>query len=80
MTNLRERVYSKTKSIHTRMSKMKRKTFVSSEKKTSVGDKKIKVAEIEQAALKSVITLVDKSGVTSLEGLLNHRVTDENIL
>ena len=77
-TFLDERVYSRTKSFHDRMKKMKRKTFATaSSDKPASGRSKQKVAEIEQEALKSVINLVDRTDSVDLETLMNSRVTDE---
>ena len=79
-THLQERVYSKTKSIHAKMKKMNRKTFATTaSSQPAAGDKKMKIAEIEQAALKSVINLVDRSEAVELDTLLDNRVTEECI-
>ena len=77
-TFLDERVYSKQKSTHARIKKMNRKSFASSQVIKDSKDKKIKLAEMEQNALKSVIDVVQKSEGLSLEDMLKHRVTEEN--
>ena len=77
-TFLQERVYSKTKSIHERMKRNNRKTFTSVlTDKTGTGQTKIKITEIEQAALNSVINLVDRTNSVDLVTLMNYRITDE---
>ena len=57
---------------------MNRKSFASSQVIKDSKDKKMKLAEMEQNALKSVIDVVQKSEVLSLEDILKHRVTEEN--
>ena len=59
---LNERVFSKQKSLHARIKRMNRKTFASAKTKVTKS-KQVKNAEMEQDALKSVINLVEKSGV-----------------
>ena len=75
-TNLQERVYtcSKAKSVHARIKKRKRTT---QSIQPVGGEKKVKFAEIEQAALKYVINLVDRSKAIKLDALLDSRVTEE---
>ena len=75
---LNERVYSKERSLHAKMKKMNRKTFTTYILAKDPKDKKIKIAEMEQAALKSVLDLVEKSDVRNLEQILEHRVTEES--
>ena len=77
-TFLDEHVYSKQKSTHARIKKMNRKSFASSQVIKDSKDKKMKLAEMEQNALKSVIDVVQKSEGLSLEDMLKHRVTEEN--
>ena len=75
---LEERIYSKNKSIHALVTKMKRKTFVNtSEELHGKQDLKTKTAEMEQIALKSVIDLVERSEIVDLNDLLEHRVVEE---
>ena len=69
---LTERVYSKERSLHAKMKKMKRKTFTTDSLAKDPKDKKIKIAEMEQAALKSVLDLVEKSDVINLEQILEN--------
>ena len=72
---LDERVYSKEKSIHARISRMKRKTFATSATIKDATNKKVKIAEMEQHALKGVIDLVQKSDAICLKDILQHRIT-----
>ena len=70
-TFLDERIFNKEKSIHAPVKQMKRKTFesiVSDEHGSST--KKLKVAEMEQKALKSVINLVEHTNGVELPSLL----------
>ena len=41
-------------------------------------DKNMKIAEMEQAAVKSALDLVEKSDVINLEQILENRVTEES--
>ena len=74
---LNERVFSKQKSLHARIKRMNRKTFASAKTKVTKS-KQVKNAEMEQDALKSVINLVEKSGVIELKDLLENRVIQES--
>ena len=75
---LEERVYSKQKSLHARIKKMNRKSFANASTTKVSKSKHVKIAEMEQDALKSVINLVERSGVVKLEELLENRVTQES--
>ena len=46
-------------------------------RKPGTGQTKIKITEIEQAALNSVINLVDRTNSVDLVTLMNYRITDE---
>ena len=60
------------------MKRMNRKTFTTALSETpGTGQTKIKIAEIEQAALNSVINLVDRTNSVDLVTLMNYRITDE---
>ena len=75
---LDERIYSKKKSIHTRMTLMKRKTFVNmSEERHEKQVLKAQTAVMEQKALKAVIDLVERSEIVDLNSLFEHRVVEE---
>ena len=78
MSFLKERVYSKTTSIHTRVPLSKRSTFLT---EPCTGNTKENLeagtAEIEQRALKAVINLVEVSRLVNLHELLEHRVVEE---
>lgn len=75
---LEERVYSKRKSLHARIKRMNRKTFATVSTTKGSKSKHTRIAEMEQDALKSVINLVERSGVVELEELLENRVTQES--
>ena len=75
---LKERVYSKTTSIHTRVPLSKCSTFTK-EPCTEKTKKNLKArtAEMEQQAFKAVINLVEVSQLVDLHELLEHRVVEE---
>ena len=77
---MNERVYSKDKSIHARMKQMNRKTFANTASDVQGGkDLKLKVAEMEQEPLKSVLDLVERSDIIDLANMLEHHVADEYV-
>ena len=75
---LKERVYSKTTSLHARVPLSKRLTFAKEPCTENTKENlKARTAEMEQQALKAVINLVDDSQLVDLHELLEHRVVEE---
>ena len=75
---LRERVYSKTTSLHARVPLSKRLTFAKEPCTENTKENlKARTTEMEQQALKAVINLVDDSQLVDLHELLEHRVVEE---
>ena len=75
---LKERVYSKTKSLNDRVPLNKRQNFTTQELKKADGEGlKGKTEEMESKAMASVLGLVEKSGALKLEEVLQHRLTGE---
>ena len=78
MSFLKEWVYSKTTSIHTRVPLSKCSTFLTESCTENTKENlEARTAEIEQQALKAVINLVEVSRLVNLHELLEHRVVEE---
>ena len=75
---LRDRVFSKNKSLHAPVSLNKRLTFSKDACVEQPGKElKERAAEMERSALKAVINLVEDSQLVKLPELLEHRVVEE---
>jgi hypothetical protein len=76
---LKERVYSKTKSLNDRVPHSNRQNFATQElKKADSGESlKGKTEEMESKAMASVLGLVKESGALKLEDVLQHCITVE---
>ena len=75
---LKERVYSKTKSLNDRVPRSKRLSFATQELKKADGESlKGKTGEMESKALASVLGLVENCGALKLEEVLQYCVTSE---
>ena len=76
---LNERVFSKTNSLYSHVSRKERKNFSKQLVENSSGNEKgnvLQLREMESKALASVINLASESGM-KLEELFMHRVTEE---
>ena len=80
-TFLKDRVFSKKISLHEHVPLSKRLTFAkeSSNEKPTEGFK-MRATEMEQNALRTVISLVEDSQLVNLSELLEHRVIDDGLI
>ncbi|XP_028404399.1 uncharacterized protein LOC114527028 [Dendronephthya gigantea] len=74
---MKERVYSKEKSINDRIKRNSRLTFAKSPARKSGQCCKANEGEMENQALASVVNLVDVSGLISLCDVMKYRITEE---